>query len=148
MFLVSNPLPVTIPTSVEEVLYHTSITTKCTTLQHDNASERNFFMLIFLIRVDFKTCGDVFLFNKQWILILFDQITLANKKKSLFSKRARNLYELWSGMMSRTRCCLQIFPKLNSFPVIICWNFQNCTFSRSRYFFNNTDLCPWLKILS
>ena len=48
-------------------------------------------------------------------------ITLANKK-TLFSKRTRIFYIFWKGMMSWTRCCLQFSPKLNSFPVIMCWN--------------------------
>ena len=49
------------------------------------------------------------------------KITLANKK-ILFWKRTTIFYIFWRGMMSWTRCCLQFFPKLNSFLVILCWN--------------------------
>ena len=64
--------------------------------------------------------------------------TLANKKKYfIFSKRAQKLYIFWSGMMSLARFCLQIFPKLNSFPVLVFWNFQNCRFLQSHFFYTS-----------
>ena len=56
------------------------------------------------------------------------------QQKILFSKRAWNSYIFCGGIKSWTRCCLQNFPNLNSFPVIICWNFQNSRFSQSHIF--------------
>ena len=53
------------------------------------------------------------------------------QQKILFSKLFWIFYILLSGMMSSTRCWLQISPKPNIFPVIVCWNFKNCIFSRS-----------------
>ena len=56
--------------------------------------------------------------------------------KKLFSKLAGIFCIFWSCLMSWTRWYLQFFPKLNSFPVILCWNLQNCRFSRLHFFFD------------
>ena len=45
------------------------------------------------------------------------------------SKRFQNFNILWSGIVSLTRCCLQIFPTPQSFSVILSWKLENSKFS-------------------
>ena len=62
-----------------------------------------------------------------------------------FSKRVKNLYILWSGMISLKRYGHQIFPKLNSFPVIMCWSFKIFRFSRSYVFLHLPKITVYKK---
>ena len=72
-----------------------------------------------------------------------------NKKKNNFcSRRARNVYISWSGIVFYTRCFLQILPIPHSFSVIICWNFENCTFSPYHFLLHWKKIQKYVEILT
>ena len=47
------------------------------------------------------------------------------KKIYCLSKRFQNYNVFLSGIVFLTRCCLQFSPRPHSFPVCLCWNFEN-----------------------
>ena len=67
---------------------------------------------------------------RTWCLAFF----LVNQYEFAYNTSQQKNTFFWSRMVFLTRCCIQIFPKLNSFPVTICWNFQNCKFSLTHFF--------------
>ena len=59
------------------------------------------------------------------------------QQKKTFSKtRLKFIYILkrTSVLKVKTYVAFRFFLKLNNFPVIICWTFPNCRFSRSQFF--------------